>query len=119
HRGAGNQATFDEKMRIIAHNLEVFAGAGLGLVGVDDEIMRPVADLLRHERPLHAGRKTGAAAPAQAGSFHLVDERIAAFLDDRLSAVPRAALARAFEAPVAEAVEVPENAVLVVEHFRP
>ena len=40
HREGGDQAAFDEKMGIIAHDLAVLAGAGLRLVRVDDEVMR-------------------------------------------------------------------------------
>src|SRR5262249_33505679 len=75
-----------------------------------------VADLLGHERPLEASGEARAAAPALAGSLHLVDQPVAALLDDRLGAVPGAALARAVEAPVMLAIEIPEDAVLVVEH---
>ena len=116
HRAAGDQAAFDEQMRIVPHDLAILAGAGLGLVGVDDEIMRPVTDRLGHERPLQPGREAGAAAAAQARGLHLVDDSVAALVQDRLGAVPGAALARALEAPVVEAVQVPEDAVLVVEH---
>ena len=42
--------------------------------------------------------------------------RVAALVQDRLGAVPGAARARAVEAPVALAVEIPEDAVLVGEH---
>ena len=116
HRPAGDQAALDQEMRIVPHDLAVLAGAGLGLVGVDHEIVRPVADRLRHERPFHAGREARAAAAAQAGRLHLGDDGVAALVQDRLGAVPGAALARAFEAPVALAVEILEDAVLVVEH---
>ncbi len=40
HREAGDQAAFDQQMRIVPHDLAVLAGAGLGLVGIDDEIAR-------------------------------------------------------------------------------
>ena len=116
HGGAGDQAALDEKMRIVPHDLAVLAGAGLGLVGIDDEIMRPVADLLGHERPLQPGREARAAAAALAGGLHLVDDPVAALLDDRLGAVPGAARARALEAPVVQAVEIEEDAILVCEH---
>ena len=116
HRAAGDQAALDQKMRIVPHDLAVLAGAGLGLVGVDDEVMRPVADRLGHERPFQSGRKTGAAAATQPGGLHLVDDGVAPFVEDRLGAVPGAALARTLEAPVAQAIEVLEDAVLVVEH---
>src|SRR5881227_3648509 len=100
-------------MRIVPHDLAILAGAGLGLVGVDDEIARPaVGRFLRHERPFQAGRESGAAAAAQARGLHLVDDPVAALVDDTLGAIPRAAAARALEAPVVEAVEVFEDAVL-------
>jgi hypothetical protein len=116
HCGAGDQAALHQEMRIVPHDLAVLAGAGLGFIGIDHEIMRPVADLLGHERPLQPGRKAGAAAPALAGRLHLVDQPIAALLQDRLGAVPGAARACAGEAPVALAVEVAKDAVLIVEH---
>ncbi len=117
HREAREQAALDQKMRIVPHDLAVLAGAGLGLVGIDDEIARTaVLGFLGHERPFHAGREARAAAAAQARRLHLVDDPVAALVDDRLGAVPGAALARALEAPIVEAVEVLEDAVLVLEH---
>ena len=106
HREAGDQAALDQEMRIVPHDLAVLAGAGLGLVGIDHEIVRPAADLLGHERPFQPGREAGAAAPALARRLHLVDEPVAALLEDRLGAVPGAARARALEAPVVLAVEI-------------
>src|SRR6187397_139862 len=79
--------------------------------------MRPVADRLWHERPFDAGREARAAAAAQARGLDLGDDRVAALVQDGLGAIPRAALARAVEAEVAFAVEVLEDAVLVVEHL--
>ena len=116
HGEAGDQAALDQQMRIVPHDLAVLAGAGLGLVGIDDEIARPAVRFLRHERPFQAGRKAGAAAAALAGRLDLVDDRVAALFQNRLGAVPGAARARAFEAPVVEAVEIAEDAILVSEH---
>src|SRR5579871_4286656 len=117
HREARKQATLDEQMRIMPHDLAVLAGAGLGLVGIDDEIAwASVLGLLGHERPLHAGRETRPAAPAQARRLHLVDDPVAALVDDRFGSVPGPTLARAFEAPIMEAVKVLEDAIPVVEH---
>src|SRR5262249_9738479 len=117
HREAGDQAALDEEMRIVPHDLAVLAGTGLGLVGIDHEIARPpVLRFLRHERPLHAGGKAGAAAPALTGGLHLVDERVAAARQDVLGAVPGAARTRAGEAPIMVAVQIPEDAVLVSKH---
>ena len=41
HGEAGDQAALDQRVRVVAHDLAVLAGAGLGLVGVDDEVARP------------------------------------------------------------------------------
>src|ERR1700694_682583 len=117
HRGASQQAALDQKMRIVPHDLAVLAGPGFGLVGIDHQIARPaVGGFLRHERPFQAGRKTRPAAAAQARGLHLVDDPVATLVDDRLGAVPGAAAARTLEAPVMEAVEILEDAVLVIEH---
>ena len=116
HREARDQAALDQQVRIVAQDVAILAGAGLGLVGVDHEIVRPVLHFLGHERPLQAGREARAAAAAQAGLLHLVDDPVAALVEDRLGVVPGAALARALEPPVVEAVEVGEDAVLVGEH---
>jgi hypothetical protein len=117
HREARDQATLDQQMRIVPHDLAILAGAGLGLVGVDHEVARPpVGGFLGHERPFQPGRKTRPAAAAQAGRLHLADDPVAALVDDPLGAVPGPTAARALEAPVVEAVEVPEDAILVVEH---
>ena len=40
HGEGGHQAAFDQKMRVVPHDLAVLAGAGLGLVGIDDQIAR-------------------------------------------------------------------------------
>src|SRR5215470_16476311 len=77
--------------------------------------MRPLGRL-RHERPLEPGREAGAAAPALTRRLHLVDDPVAPLFQDRLGAVPGAARTRARQAPIVEAVEVAEHAILVVEH---
>ena len=67
HGETGDQAAFDQEMRIVPHDLAVLAGAGLGLVGIDDEVMGTLADLLRHERPFQrrseTRRRRGRAGP--------------------------------------------------------
>src|SRR4051794_30080387 len=63
HADAGQQTPLDQKMRIVPHDLAVLAGAGLGLVCIDDEIARTaVGAVLWHEGPFHAGRKSSPAA---------------------------------------------------------
>ena len=65
HGSARQQAAFDKEVRLVAQDFAVLAGAGLRLVGIDDEVVRALADDLRHERPLQAGGETRTAAPAQ------------------------------------------------------
>ena len=57
-----DQAALDQQMRIVAHDIPVLAGAGLGFVSVDDEIVRTLLHHLRHEGPFQPGREAGAAA---------------------------------------------------------
>ena len=118
HRERGDEAAFDQQVRIVPHDLAVLARAGLGFVGVDDEIGR-ARIVLRHERPLEAGRKASATAPAQTRRFHLVDDAVLAEVDQLLGVVPGAAGARTGKPPVVEAVDVGEDAVLVSEHRFP
>ncbi len=116
HRHTGDHAALDQQMRVMAHDLAILAGAGLRLVGIDHEIVRTPVRLLGHERPFEAGGEAGAAAAAQTGGLHLVDDPVAALVQDRLGAVPRTARTGAFQAPIVHAVEILEDAVLVVQH---
>src|SRR5207249_12330399 len=115
HPGPGQEAAFDQLVRIVAQDVAVLAGTRLALVGVDDEIGRPVAGLW-HERPFEPGREAGAAAPAQPRFLALVDDPVAALLDHLLRAVPVAALARAGEMPVVLAIKVGEDPVAISQH---
>ncbi len=116
HREAGDQATFDQQVRIVTHDVAILAGARFGFVGVHDEIVRTILYLLRHEGPLHAGREAGAATAAQAGFLHLVDDPVDALVEDCLGVVPGTAGAGAGQSPVMDAIQIGEDAVLVAEH---
>ncbi len=116
HGEGGDQGALDQLLRIVAHDVPVLAGAGLALVGVDDEVARPPVRLLGHEAPLHARREPGAAAAAQAAGLDLLDDRVPPAGDDPGRPVPVPALAGGRQAPVVQAVEVGEDAVLVGEH---
>src|SRR5947209_593920 len=119
HCEGGDETALDQEMRIVAHDLPVLAGPGLRFIGIDDEVVRPRRiGGLRHERPFEARREAGAAAPAQARSLHFGDDPILTFVDEPLSIVPGTAFAGAFKVPVAEAVEISEDAVLIGEHFQ-
>ncbi len=116
HREAGDQAPLDEQVRVMPHDLAVLAGARLGLVGVDHQVVgTPFPHLLGHERPLQAGREACAAAAAQARGLGVVDDPVAPARQDVLGQMPGAALLGGLQAPVMEAVEVGEDAVFVFE----
>jgi hypothetical protein len=105
HGEAGNEAALHQQMRIVPHDLAILARAGLRLVGVDDEVVRPpLHRLLGHKRPFESGREAGAAAAALTRGLHLGDDGVAAFLQDRFGAVPGAPRACAGKAPIAPAV---------------
>ena len=70
---AGDHCAFDHRMRIFAEEDVVLAGAGLGLVAVDQNILG-LGRSLGHERPLHPHGEARAAAPAQAARLHGVDD---------------------------------------------
>src|SRR4029077_11264505 len=71
HPRSGQEAAFDQLVRIVPEDVAVLAGAGLALVGVDHEIGRAVAGL-GHERPFEPRWKAGAAATAQPRFLALV-----------------------------------------------
>lgn len=113
HGETGDHAAFDQRMRIVAQDFAVLAGAGFGFVGVDDEVMRTAVIFLRHEGPFETRREASAAATAKAGSLHLVDDPVTALFDDLLGAVPVAARHHALQGLVLEAVEIGKDAILI------
>ncbi len=105
HGEGGHKRAFDQRMRVVAHDLAVLAGARLRLVGVYDQVMRPRRiDFLGHERPFHAGREARASATAQTGLLHLCDQRVSPAIEQRLGVVPLTALFRARQRGIAEAI---------------
>ena len=78
-RVGGDDDALDQLMRVLLHQLAVLERPGLGLVGVDDDVLLHRA--LRDERGLRAHREAGAAAPAQAGGLERVDQRRARRLE--------------------------------------
>src|SRR5690606_22608223 len=100
HGAARDQASFDKMVRVVAQDFPVLAGAGLGFVGIDDEVVRAAVIDLGHEAPFQPGREPRAAATAQARGLDLVGQPFAALVEQILGAAPGAATARAFEAPI-------------------
>src|SRR5215217_1455039 len=105
--GAGcQQAPLDQMVRIVAQDLAVLARAGLGFVGVDEEIMRAAIADLGHEAPLEAGGEASAATAAQTRTLDLIGDPITAGIDEFLGADIGSTGPRAFEAPIVLAIEI-------------
>src|SRR5262249_50629792 len=117
HRETGEKTAFEQKLRIIAHDLPVFASAGLGFIGIDDKIGGTRRIGLRHEGPFETGRKSRAAAPSEPRGFDLADDPLPVLLDKLFRVVPRAARNRALEAPIAKTIKILKDAILVFEHL--
>ena len=75
NREARNHHAFDDRVRIVLQDQTVLAGAGLAFVAVAEDVLG-FRRFLGHERPFHAGGKSGAAAPAQVRCLDLVDDPV-------------------------------------------
>ena len=116
HRETGDQRALQQLMRLVSQNVAVLACARLGFIGIDHQVMRAAIGLLGHERPLHPGRESRAAAPAQTGLFHLFDNPVTALGQDVLRIVPVAALLRRHEVMRLPAIEIYKYAVFIIKH---
>ena len=67
----------DQLVRVVFHDHSVFEGSRLRLIGVDDQIARVLAR--GEEAPLLPGREARAAAAADVGGLHLVDDLLGRF----------------------------------------
>jgi len=72
---ASDQDAFNQLMRIVLHQQAIFAGAGLAFIRVDHDNAW-LGRGARDEAPLETGRKSSAAAAAQAGGLHFLDNRL-------------------------------------------
>jgi hypothetical protein len=83
-------------MRIVAHDLAVLAGAGLGFVGIDHQIGGPAVAFLGHEGPFQPGRKPAPPRPRRPEVFIslTIQSRPLAMM---AGAVPMAARPRALQ----------------------
>ena len=96
-RIGADRAALDQRVRRPPHDLAILEGAGLRLVGVAAEVVGlAIAGL--HEAPLHPRGEAGAAAPAQPGVLHDLDDLGRLHLERLLERDVAAALAPAVEA---------------------
>ena len=73
HGVAADCHALDDRVRVVAQDVAVVTGARLALVGIADDVLL-ARRITRHEAPLESRRKTGAAAAAQAGCLHRLDD---------------------------------------------
>ena len=94
----GDRDPLDQLVRVALHQLAVLEGARLGLVGVAAEVLGHLA--AGQEGGLFAHREAGAAAPAQARVFELLEDLVrlhlaVGLLQRRVAAVALVAVERA------------------------
>ena len=118
HREAGDQTAFDQRVRIVSHDLPVFAGARLGFVSVHNQIGRTPVAFLGHEGPLQPCGEPRTTATAQPAGLGFLDNPVAALLDQVARVVPMTPRPRASEAAVVHPVEVCEDTIFVFKHVR-
>ena len=91
-RVAGDDHGLEDAVGVALQRRAVHVGAGVALVRVADHVLLPLGLGLR-ELPLEARREAGAAAAAEAGLQHLLDDLLRRHLEehllDRLVAVAR------------------------------
>src|SRR5690242_6078024 len=90
-RAAGDQNTFDDRVRIVLELVAIGERAGFALVGVAADVDR-FFGILGDEAPFDAGGKSRAAASAQAGVLDLVDDLLRGHLEQRLTQRPVSAV---------------------------
>ena len=118
HGTASNKTSLNQLVRVLPHDFTILASTGLALVGVDDQVSRGgtvLPALGVHERPLHSTRETSTAASSQTGGLDLGDDPVVSLDDHLLGLVPVTVLHRALEVGTVVAVQVGEDAVLVLQ----
>ena len=109
---AGDHGAFDDGVRVMEEDDVILAGAGLGLIAVDEDVLG-LFGLLGDEGPLHAGGEPGAAAAAEAGGFHGVDDPLGALLEAGLHGLVAVELDVLFDVGCALAEAAGEDADFV------
>ena len=112
-RVGGDRHRLDQGERIALDDDAVLERAGLGLVGVADQVVRPCG-LARHRLPLDAGREGGAAAAEQLRVLDLAEHGVGPDLHrpaKRGVAAVRAIVVEARRPHVADAAQQPQARV--------
>lgn len=105
-------------MRVLPHDLAILAGTRLTLVGVDNQVSGGVAlfpTLGVHERPLHSTGETGTTTSSKARRLDLGNDPIVSLGNHLLGLVPVTVLHGALKIGAVVAVQVGEDAVLVLQ----
>ena len=105
-------------MRILPHNLPILTRPRLALIRVDNQIPRlriilPALEV--HKTPLHPARKPRSTPTSQAAGLDFGDEPVVAFEDHLFGFVPVAVFHGRLEVGAVVAVDVLEDAVLVLQ----
>jgi hypothetical protein len=119
HRVAGDDHALDHRVRVVAQQIAVLAGAGLAFVGIAHDVLR-AGELARHERPLEPGGEAGAAAAAQARFLQVVDQlgRVELLLQDGFQRGVAVARCVILQAPVRAVEALHQDGVrAVVQHY--
>jgi hypothetical protein len=77
---ASDHGAFDDGVRIFEEDDVVFAGAGFGLIAVDQDVLGFLGDF-GHEGPLHTGGEACTATATEAGYLHRVDDPLGTLRD--------------------------------------
>ena len=113
HGETSKQAPFQQFMRLMAHNIAVFARAGLRFVGINDQIMRTPIIFFRHERPFQTRRKSGPATTAQARRFDLFNDPVTTLSNQVSRIVPISARLRGSQIGTMEPVNIGKNTIFI------
>lgn len=118
HGSAGDEASLDELVWVLSHDLAVLASSGLTLIGVDDEVtglvvLVPVLEV--HERPFQTRGETSTTSSSQTRGLDLANDPIVTLEDDLLGLVPVAHPLRALEVDGVSSVQILKDAILVSE----
>ena len=117
HRKTSNHTALKQLVWLMADNVAVLACTWLGLIGIDDEVMRTILDFLGHERPFQPGRKASAAPSTQARSLHPLDDLVRAQLEQLRRIRPVTPLRGPLEASITPPIDVGENTICILKHW--